>query len=115
MSYAIGIGVCTSIEGAEVCVGLDSAIVSKLIPGRPWDMSGSSSLRFDSRLCSAKRLLQIGSEVYLDASALDGKSPAVLSLAGASKAIRVDLHALLEGPGPSPAPSPAAKGRSSRW
>lgn len=109
MSYDIGIGLCTGIDGEEVSVGLDSAMLSKLSPGCSWSRSGTSSLRFNSRLCSTKRLLQVGSEVYLDSEAIEKKTTALLDLAGAAEVVRVNLQMLVRGEAPMPAPQPAAK------
>ena len=75
MSYDIGIGLCAGIEGANVVVKLDSAVVSKLIPKQPWRKSGTSLLQFKSDLCSARRPPEVGSEVYLDSAALTKNAP----------------------------------------
>jgi len=107
MSYDIGIGLCTGIKGREVSVGLDSAMLGKLRPGSPWLKSGTSSLIFDSRLCSTNRPLNVGEEVYLSSAAIESKTAATLDLAGTSES--VDLRALLRGLNPMPAPAPAAK------
>lgn len=109
MSYDIGIGLCTGIDGQEVSVGLDSAMLSKLSPGCSWSRSGTSSLRLNSSLCSTKRLLQVGSEVYLDSAAIEKKTTAILDLAGAAEVVRVNLHRLVEGQAPMSAPEPATK------
>lgn len=107
MGYDIGIGLCTHIKGREISVGLDSAMLGKLRPGSPWLKSGTSSLTFDSRLCSTKRPLNVGEEVYLSAAAIEKKAAATLDLAGASE--NVDLRVLLHGLEPMPAPAPTAK------
>ncbi|TWI00997.1 hypothetical protein IP90_02619 [Luteimonas cucumeris] len=115
MGYDIGIGLCAGIDGANVVVKLDSAVVSKLIPKQPWRKSGTSLLQFKSDLCSARRPPEVGSEVYLDSAALTKNAPASLDLAGNGSSMRVDLRALLSNLDPQPAPVAAAKGRSSRW
>ncbi|TKR33224.1 hypothetical protein FCE95_02630 [Luteimonas gilva] len=109
MSYDIGIGLCTAIDGQEVSVGLDSAMLSKLSPGASWRKSGTSSLRFDIRLCSTKRPLKVGDEVYLDSAAIEKKATAMLDMAGVAELVRVNLHELVRGMDPMPAPQPATK------
>ncbi len=109
MSYDIGIGLCIDIRGREVSVGLDSAMLNKLKPGSPWLKSGTGSLRFSDRLCSAKRPLQVGSEVYLDSASIAKKTAATLSIAGSAEEMQVDLQALLRGLDPKPAPAPSSK------
>jgi hypothetical protein len=115
MSYDIGIGLCAAIEGAHITVKLDSAVVSKLIPKQPWRKSGTSLLQFKSDLCSPRRPPEVGSEVYLDSSALAKNAPASLDLAGNGVLTRVDLRMLMNDLNPLPAPTAAAKGRSNRW
>lgn len=114
MGYDMGIGLCAEIEGANVVVSLDSAVVSKLIPGHPWHRSGTSRLRFSRDLCSPRRPPQVGSEVYLDSAALAKNAPAMLELAADGKPVRVDLRALLVTMDPQPMPPVAVKGRSGR-
>ena len=115
MSYDIGIGLCAGIEGVNIIVKLDSAVVSKLIPKQPWRKSGTSLLQFKSDLCSPRRPPEVGSEVYLDSAALTKNAPASLDLAGNGTLMKVDLRTLMSNLNPMPAPSAAAKGRSNRW
>ncbi len=108
MSYDIGIGLCIDIQGREVSVGLDSAMLNKLRPGYPWLKSGTSSLTFSNRLCSTKRPLAIGGEVYLDSASIAKKAVATLAV-GAAEEVQVDLQILLQGLDPMPAPTPGPK------
>ena len=63
--FDIAIGRCRAIEGGTVTIGLDSAIVSRLVPGYPWRMSGTSVLRLSQRLCSKRFPLEPGRETFL--------------------------------------------------
>ncbi|HJR73635.1 MAG TPA: hypothetical protein VJ806_08350 [Luteimonas sp.] len=109
MSYDIGIGLCTDIQGREVSVGLDSAMLNKFRPDSPWLKSGTGSLTFSSRFCSTKRMLKIGDEVYLDSAAIAKKAEAKLAITGAAESVQVDLRALLRDLDPMPAPTPRPK------
>lgn len=109
MSYDIGIGLCTGIQGREISVGLDSAMLNKLRPDFPWLKSGTGSLTFSSRFCSTKRTLKIGDEVYLNSASIAKRAEARLAIAGAADSMQVDLHALLRDLDPLPAPAPRPK------
>jgi hypothetical protein len=109
MAYDIGMGRCSEIAGDSVVVKLDSVIVKKLTPEQPWRKSGTSLLRFDRKLCSAKRPPQVDQEVYLDSAALARKAPASLDLDGNGTLRQVDLRVILEGLDPLPAPTPKTK------
>lgn len=113
MSYDIGIGVCATLADAKVTVKLDSAMVSKLIPHRPWRQSGTSLLRLDAKNCSPNKPLAVGSEVYVSHDRLEKATPASLDVEGDGAWQPVDLQSLLSGGTPSPMPSPTPKSRSS--
>jgi hypothetical protein len=116
MTYDIGIGVCSGIEGNTVVVSLDSAIVSKLIPNQPWRKSGTSVLRLRNSLCSSKRPPQVGDEVYLERAALTRTATATLDLFGDGEPVSVELIQLLTGLDPQPPVAVAVgKGRARRW
>ena len=109
LSYDIGMGRCAEIAGDSVLVKLDSVIVKKLTPEQPWRKSGTSLLRFDRKLCSARRPPQLDQELYLDSAALTRKAPASLDLDGNGAFRPVDLRVILDGLDPLPAPSPRPK------
>lgn len=115
MTYDIGIGLCAGFEDELVVVKLDSAMVNKLAPRQPWGRLGTSLLRLDSGLCSPRRPLEPGAEVYLDRAALSKGLSASLDLAGSDTQVTVDLRALLRDLDPQPPPHPVAKSRSARW
>lgn len=113
MAYDIGIGICTAIEAKQVSVKLDSAMVSKFVPGQPWRRSGTSLLYFDPALCSERKLLEIGSEAYLGRERIGARHTASLDIDGDGTLKTVRLQRLLDGLDPGPAPKPA-KSRSAK-
>ena len=113
MGYDIGIGICSLVEPAHVTVRLDNAMVSKLLPGRPWHRSGISVLRFDRRLCSARHAPAVGSEIYLEHDRIAAHAQATLDVDGTGAPERIDLGLLLVGMDPDP-PAHAAAARSKR-
>ncbi|HEY0180605.1 MAG TPA: hypothetical protein VGC30_13385 [Dokdonella sp.] len=114
MTYDIGIGRCSGINDDSVVVELDSVVVKKLTPERPWRKSGSSLLRCDLRLCSPRRPPRLNEELYLDSAALSRKAPALLDLERDGNFKSVDLKLILSGLDPMPAPSPQPKNASYR-
>lgn len=112
MAFDIGIGSCAALEGEHVLVKLDSAMVSKLVPGQPWRRSGTSMLRLDRAQCSVKRPPAVGSEVWLEVATLAKATPAWLDLAGDGEFKRIDLRSLLHDLDPQVAPKAPVKGRS---
>lgn len=104
MGYDIGIGICTAIDAAQVTVKLDSAMVSKLVPGRPWKRSGTSLLHLPSDLCSARKPPEVGSEIYLGRDRLGARAQASLDINGDGRVKTVDLRQLLQDLDPNPAP-----------
>jgi hypothetical protein len=113
MAYDIGIGICTAIEAKQIAVKLDSAMVSKFIPGSPWRRSGTSLLYFDPALCSDRKLLEVGSETYLGRERIGARATASLDINGDGRLETVKLQQLLDGLDPGPAPKPA-KSRSGK-
>ena len=111
MTYDIGIGRCTEVDGDTVVVKLDSVMVKRLSPEQPWQRSGTSLLRLNRKLCSAARPPAPDRELYLDRAALSKRSIGALDLAGDGETISVDLRALLDGLDPQPSAGPQPKGR----
>lgn len=107
MAYDIGIGICTAIEPSRVAVKLDSAMVSKLIPGHPWRRSGTSLLYLDPDLCSERKPPEVGSEIYLGRERIGARATAALDINGDGNLKKVSLQHLLDGLAPGPAPQPA--------
>lgn len=108
MSYDIGIGICMAIEASRVSVKLDSAMVSRLIPGTPWRRSGTSLLHFDAGLCSERVPPEVGSEIYLGRERIGARATAALDVNGDGRLKTVSLQQLLHGLDPAPAPRPTA-------
>lgn len=108
MAYDIGIGICTAIEPSRVAVKLDSAMVSKLIPGQPWRRSGTSLLYLDPGLCSERKPPEVGSEIYLGRERIGARATAALDVNGDGRLKTVSLQRLLHDLDPGPAPRPAA-------
>lgn len=113
MTYDIGIGICTAIEARQVAVKLDSAMVSKFVPGHPWRRSGTSLLYLDPALCSERKLPEIGSETYLGRERIGARATASLDIDGDGTLTTVKLQRLLDGLEPGSATKPA-KPRTSR-
>jgi hypothetical protein len=107
VAYDIGIGICTGIEARQVVVKLDSAMVSKFIPGSPWRRSGTSLLYVDPGLCSDRKPLEVGSEIYLGRERIGARATASLDINGDGRLETVKLQQLLDGLDPGPAPRPA--------
>ncbi len=109
MTYDIGIGRCTEVGEDTVVVKLESVMVKRLSPDRPWQRSGTSLLRLNRSLCSATRPPEADRELYIDRAALSKRSMAALDLAGDGETISVDLRALLNDLNPQPSAGPQAK------
>lgn len=113
MNYDIGIGSCAAIEANIIGVKLDSVMVSRLLPDQPWRKSGTSVLRINANVCSARRPPEVGAEVYLDRAALSKDSAGTLDLVGDGVTVPVKLLRLLLDLDPEPSPAaPTTKSRS---
>lgn len=104
MGYDIGIGLCISTDAAGVAVKLDSAMVSKLVPGRGWKRSGTSLLRFAPAVLSDHRPPRVGEEIYLARESIADHPDAELDLEGDGHPVPVDLRRLLDGLNPETKP-----------
>ncbi len=104
MGYDIGIGLCMSADAGVVAVKLDSAMVSKLVPGRGWKRSGTSLLRFAPAVVSDRRPPRAGEEVYLARESIERHPQAELDLDGDGHLVAVDLRRLLDGLDPETRP-----------
>lgn len=93
-SFDIAIGRCESISGDEVVVELDTAMVSRLVPGHPWRKSGTSKLKLAAALCSSLRPPQPGRETFLNRDAILKNPSARFDLLGDGKYTVVRLRAL---------------------
>lgn len=98
--FDIAVGRCRTIEGGTITVGLDSAIVSRLVPGYPWRMSGTSVLRLNSKLCSKRFPPAPGQETFLQREELMRNPSASLDLLGDGNFVSVRLRALSDGEEP---------------
>jgi len=94
LMFDIAVGKCESIDQSSVTVRLDSAIVSRLIPGRAWSRSGTSILKISLRLCSERRPPKVGSETFLQREALLRNPLASLDLLGDGEFTPVRLRSL---------------------
>ncbi|UZW63040.1 hypothetical protein [Lysobacter enzymogenes] len=93
-SFDIAIGRCQSVTGKEVVVELDTAMVSRLVPGHPWHRSGTSKLKLAIELCSAQRPPQPGCETFLNRDAILKNPSGRFDLLGDGQFIAVRLKAL---------------------
>lgn len=109
MSYDIGIGRCTEMNGDTIVVKLESVMVQRLSPGQPWQRSGTSLLRISRKLCSTTRPPQLEHELFVPRAALAKRTVAMLDIAGNGDAIQVDLRALLADLDPQPSAGPSSK------
>lgn len=113
-TFDIAVGKCEAIDKSTVTIRLDSAIVSRLVPGHPWRTSGTSVLRLDIRLCSESRPPEIGRELFLQREALLRNPRASLDLLGDGQFAPIRLRAIGDNTDPE-AMQPAAKaGRGDR-
>ncbi|MGH8079969.1 MAG: hypothetical protein ACREP7_05295 [Lysobacter sp.] len=92
--FDIAVGRCKSIDNKTVTVELDSAIVSRLVPGHPWRTSGTSRLKFDIALCSERRPPTVGAETFLQREALLRNPTGSLDLLGDGNFSSVRLKVL---------------------
>lgn len=113
MPYDIGIGICSALERGHVAVSLDSAMVSRFLPGVAWRRSGTSVLYVEPRLCSERMPPEVGRETYLSRERIDARATASLDVNGDGTRCTVDLRRLLADvePGPAPTASPRARRR----
>ncbi len=95
-AFDIAIGRCESIDGATVVVELDTAMVSRLVPGHPWQRSGTSKLRLPVGLCSLSRPPTPGQETFLRSDAILGRSIGQLDLGGDGRYQPVRLRPLAD-------------------
>jgi len=107
-SFDIAIGRCESVSGDEVVVELDTAMVSRLVPGHPWHRSGTSKLKLALDLCSEQRPPQAGRETFLNRDAILKNPPGRFDLLGDGRYEAVRLKALAADTDPQPS-TPATK------
>lgn len=108
-TFDIAVGKCETIDKGTVTIRLDSAIVSRLVPGHPWRTSGTSVLRLDIRLCSESRPPEIGRELFLQREALLRNPRATLDLLGDGQFVPIRLRAIGDNTDPEIL-QPASKG-----
>ncbi|WAC64604.1 hypothetical protein OVA13_07575 [Pseudoxanthomonas sp. SL93] len=113
MNYDVAIGKCIAISGTSIDVHVDSSIISRFMPDRPWRRAGLSVLRIPSRVVSAKRPPAVGDEVFLDHHALAKGGNAQLDLEGDGQFAQVDLKAIVQDM--DPASSAPAATKSKPW
>lgn len=101
-NFDIAIGRCESVDGKEVVVELDTAMVSRLVPGHPWHKNGTSRLRLSPALCSALRPPQAGREAFLDRDAILRNPSGRFDLLGDGQYMVVRLKALAANTEPQP-------------
>ncbi|MGO1070497.1 hypothetical protein [Lysobacter sp. CA199] len=92
--FDIAVGRCESIDNKTVTIELDSAVVSRLVPGHPWRTSGTSRLKLDIGLCSQRRPPAVGAETFLQREALLKNPTASLDLLGDGNYAPVRLKTL---------------------
>lgn len=92
--FDIAVGRCESIDNGTVTVKLDSAMVSRLVPGHPWRTSGTSRLKLDIGVCSERRPPAVGAETFLQREALLRNPPGSLDLLGDGDYVAVRLKVL---------------------
>lgn len=109
--FDIAVGRCESIEKKTVTIKLDSAIVSRLVPGHPWRTSGTSRLKVDIDLCSERRPPAVGSETFLQREALLRNPGASLDLLGDGNYTSVRLKSL----GTDSEPETSDSGAKAAW
>lgn len=107
-SFDIAIGRCESVNGSEVVVELDTAMVSRLVPGHPWHKSGTSKLKLAIGLCSAQRPPQPGHETFISKDAILKNPSGRFDLLGDGRYEAVRLRALAANTEPQ-TPVPAVK------
>lgn len=93
-SFDIAIGRCESVSENEVVVELDTAMVSRLVPGHPWHRSGTSKLKVSVELCSSQRPPQAGCETFLNRDAILKNPSGRFDLLGDGQYMAVRLKAL---------------------
>ena len=109
-AYDIGIGRCRSIDGDLVYVLLDSLIAKRLAPSSAWNRSGTSILRCRRAICSQKRPVFVGAEVYLASEALQRSVAGEIDVFGNNQFDAVDLRIILTSMSPiAPAAAPNSK------
>ena len=93
-NFDIAIGKCESADDNAVVILLDTAMVSRLVPGHPWCMSGTSKLKLAARLCSDLRPPRVGEETFLDRDAVLKNPSGHLDLLGDGQYTSIRLKAL---------------------
>lgn len=83
-----------SVDGNEVIVQLDTAMVSRLVSGHSWNRNGAIRLRFSPALCSASLPPQAGREAFLDRDAILRSPSGRFDLLGDGQYIMIRLKAL---------------------
>lgn len=101
-NFDIAIGRCESVDGKEVVVQLDTAMVSRLVPGHPWNRNGTSRLRLSPAPCSVSRPPQAGREAFLDRDAILRNPPGRFDLLGDGQYTVIRLKALAANTEPQP-------------
>lgn len=106
-SFDIAIGRCESVSTTEVVVELDTAMVSRLVPGHPWHRSGTSKLKLAFDLCSLVRPPLVGGETFVSREAILRNPLGRFDLLGNGHYAQVRLKALAANTDPellAPAP-----------
>ena len=106
-SFDIAIGRCESVSATEVVVELDTAMVSRLVPGHPWRRSGTSKLKLAVALCSVLRPPLAGRETFVSREAIMKNPSGRFDLLGNGCYTSIRLRALAANTEPevlSPAP-----------
>lgn len=107
-SFDIAIGRCESVSATEVVVELDTAMVSRLVPGHPWHRSGTSKLKLAVELCSSLRPPLVGRETFVNRDAILSNPSASFDLLGDGRYTSIRLRALAANTEPE-VPDPAPK------
>jgi len=115
ITFDIGVGRCSGIEGDIVYVRLDALIAKRLAPESAGNRSGASVLRCSTSYCSERRPPKSGDECYLDSAALARRAPAEIDILGDDRFMAIDLRTILTSMSPvNAAPAPALKHAVSR-
>ena len=107
-SFDIAIGRCESVSDNEVVVELDTAMVSRLVPGHPGHRSETRKLKLAINLCSARRPPQAGRETFLNRDAIMKNPSGRFDLLGDGQYAAVRLKPWAANPAPQP-PMPTTK------
>lgn len=115
MSYDIAVGRCIGIDGDEVLVKVEGAMLRRLRPGQAFGVQTKARLRVPLSVCSKQRVPRVDQELYLDFDSTSTGAAAFLDVEGDGEFVTADIRLLVDKLDPIERPQPTQKQRAANW